>query len=710
MSVDESAQNATESSLAAGVWIEITAIVYTRLPEEQQRNDLVLTGLRHPRVQDEVLARLRARQPVDHIAGWLASTEQQEDYISSSQVAGSRDAAPGPSSPSGDEGLRAGSVVEDNGNPTFGPSSQHNFSAAGQRRHKRGISLDETLQSSSSGLPEPARSRLANWAEARHTDHIVDGTDEPGALHEAVASLREPLLKHAARTWTTVTDDIGLVEHLLGLYFCWEYPTFASLSKEQFLRDFSEGRPRYCSSLLVNALLALGCRFSSFPKKKKKAGPGAPYPSGQQFFDESLELLRRRSDYHSLLVVQALGVLSICEASCGHVMESRAFSGQSMRLAVEMGLHHIVEHPEGGRTADEFSVLSATYWGAFSLEQSWSLATSSPPCFSKHLITPPKPPLVSDIEDSLWVPYTDSGTPPNAFHGQPSHVRSVFKCYCELSELTHQILYLFRSPEQPVTSRRLLDIYTSCVSWFDNVPAALKLGYNFTPAVLFSHMQYHFSILLLFRPFIRLVISGSEIIPKEVCLQSASSINTLLRCYAQLYTLRRTPTFLPQFILASSITLLAIGIMDAHPNADGSGIVIDPSIVDNVQQGMDGLAEIAPCHQFAEQAVNILRRLAQKWNIHLNTDLEPTLDPDTYNDRFVEPYFSGLNLFPDSRPAWSLPVRDAAREVSEEQSRQNQKQEAMDMLENLMLHPIPLQNPSIFLREPGLAKHGFARA
>ena len=63
-------------------------------------------------------------------------------------------------------------------------------------------------------------------------------------------------------TWTTVTEDMEVAEHLMLLYFCWEYPVFASFSKRHFLEDFGRGLSRYCSSLLVNAILALGCRYS----------------------------------------------------------------------------------------------------------------------------------------------------------------------------------------------------------------------------------------------------------------------------------------------------------------------------------------------------------------------------------------------------------------------------------------------------------------
>jgi hypothetical protein len=64
--------------------------------------------------------------------------------------------------------------------------------------------------------------------------------------------------------WTAVTSDNVLTEHLLSIYFCWEYPIFASLCRH-FLTDFRTRQRRYCSSLLVNAVLARGYLFSGQP-------------------------------------------------------------------------------------------------------------------------------------------------------------------------------------------------------------------------------------------------------------------------------------------------------------------------------------------------------------------------------------------------------------------------------------------------------------
>lgn len=69
---------------------------------------------------------------------------------------------------------------------------------------------------------------------------------------------------------------------------------------------------------------------------------------------------------------------------------------------------------------------------------------------------------------------------------QPSNVRSVFKTFCELSEIVHKSLYTLYSPGGPVTGKKLLDAYNLFINWYDGIPTALRLGHNFTPAVLFA--------------------------------------------------------------------------------------------------------------------------------------------------------------------------------------------------------------------------------
>ncbi len=226
----------------------------------------------------------------------------------------------------------------------------------------RRLSLSEGM-SWASDTPGPPQSHVGFRKEGMPQDQMTTELPRYKGLELVLSSLDGPESKSPSNSWTSITNDVNLVQHLLALYFCWEYPTFASLSKEHFLRDFRDGRHRYCSSILVNALLALGCRFSTQPMTR--ANPNDPYSSGDHFFKESQRLFNQETDHHSLTTIQALGIMSIREASCGRDSESWYFAGQSIRLAIEMGLHRI--HEEGDE--DELAVQLATFWGAFALDQ-----------------------------------------------------------------------------------------------------------------------------------------------------------------------------------------------------------------------------------------------------------------------------------------------------------------------------------------------------
>ena len=208
----------------------------------------------------------------------------------------------------------------------------------------------------------PPQSRVGSWVEDSGLPGGHEGQRYRGL--DQVLTPEIPEMKVPPGTWTNITSDPDLVQHLLALYFCWEYPTFASLSKEHFLRDFRDGRHRYCSPILVNAILALGCRFSSQPNTRANADD--PHTSGDHFFKECLRLFYEERDHHNLTTIQALGIMSIREASCGRDSESWFYAGQSIRLAIEMGLHQIRD--EGGHD-DETAVQAATFWGGFALDQ-----------------------------------------------------------------------------------------------------------------------------------------------------------------------------------------------------------------------------------------------------------------------------------------------------------------------------------------------------
>lgn len=62
--------------------------------------------------------------------------------------------------------------------------------------------------------------------------------------------------------------------------------------------------------------------------------------AGDAFYAEALRQLSVSTTY-DLCTIQALGLLSIREASCGMDSDSWYHSGQSIRMACELGLHRV---------------------------------------------------------------------------------------------------------------------------------------------------------------------------------------------------------------------------------------------------------------------------------------------------------------------------------------------------------------------------------
>lgn len=90
---------------------------------------------------------------------------------------------------------------------------------------------------------------------------------------------------------------------------------------------------------------------------------------------------------------------------------------------------------------------------------------------------------------------------------------------------------------------------------------------------------------MLFRPVIKFRFIRSATSPRDVCTQAADAITTLVRSYDQLYTLQRTPCFVPYIVVAASIT---------HPEASKeSG---DP---EQLRQDASDLRDMCHSHSFS---------------------------------------------------------------------------------------------------------------
>jgi hypothetical protein len=130
------------------------------------------------------------------------------------------------------------------------------------------------------------------------------GTDYIPYSQESIEGDQPEQAMHGIDTqWTEVGSDKAMIEHMFALYFGWEYPIFQTLSKEHFLSDLRTGTHRYCSYLLVTAVLALGCRISARQDSQSSLDE---HTVAGRFFAEAERLLAE-SRRPLLPAVQALG-------------------------------------------------------------------------------------------------------------------------------------------------------------------------------------------------------------------------------------------------------------------------------------------------------------------------------------------------------------------------------------------------------------------
>ena len=290
-----------------------------------------MSAVAEPSLSDQVLGRLRSGHARETILSWVRKARQLSIPPSSSALLA---------------------------------VSEH---ADREASYGRGISSDGT---SLAALDESCNSQPpAGTGHNSQPSSITDNTEyTPGdmamftGLEEVLWPLGAPTTAPSPEIWTDLTGDTILIRHLMALYFCWEYPLFASISREHFMNDFHEGRHRYCSPLLVNSILALGSCWNAQPTSQTKST--GFNTNGDRFFEESVRLLGEEVDRRSLTTIQALGIMSLREINRGRDAEARYYSIQCIRLAIDMGLHRKLDSGDW----DLHYVQTSTFWGAFSLD------------------------------------------------------------------------------------------------------------------------------------------------------------------------------------------------------------------------------------------------------------------------------------------------------------------------------------------------------
>lgn len=297
-------------------------------------------------------------------------------------------------------------------------------------------------------------------------------------------------------SWTEITADIGLITHLLNMYFTYHYPYFTTLSRRMFWRDFSKGKgivgqnSSHCSSLLVNAMLALGCHFTDVAGAY--SNPGDNRSKGDHFFAEAKRLIMEGDEFERprLVTVQALALMSVREAGCAREATGWVYSGMSFRMAQDIGLNlEINPNDKKVMTDEEIDARRITFWGCFNFDKCWSNYLGRLPQLPKSTFTVDKFDVFPDEDASPWMPLTDKGFDESA--KQPSRTRAAALHLSSLCEISSDLLLFFyhpnhirRSTGKTVELKKLSELHKRLEEWRKNLPKEFEAGDGQLPNVI----------------------------------------------------------------------------------------------------------------------------------------------------------------------------------------------------------------------------------
>ncbi|KAB8337010.1 hypothetical protein FH972_021314 [Carpinus fangiana] len=467
--------------------------------------------------------------------------------------------------------------------------------------------------------PEKIQATLeSDFSNQEQAFGIVKGA-ALGRTHAAPGSSSEFAETSMKGQWTDVTQDAELVEYLLTLYFTWQHSFFQSFPEKLFRNDYENGRTKYCSPMLVNAICAAGC-FLADPAKIKERLPDNENLA-DRFYEAAVKLLDA-AQHSAVTTTAALYLISYFEGTRGRLSNLWMFSGRSSLMAIDIDLHlkrafRDIEDPEKRQEAqNERKARCHAFWGAFHVDQITSFTLGRLPNINSHGVTQDPPEIDEDEDKELWWA-PEFGTLPH----RPGAKSSTFSFCASLSKVVNGTLLMFFAPLVPLSGSLLVDEYDKYLDWYHTLPLNIRNAKDAPPHVLCLHMYYWVAILHLFRPFLKATIHNSDISPREVCRQAANNISDLMHEHARLYQRKGIYMFQVHCLL-SACTIHIINI---------------PSIQATRQftEACNTFQELIPGNEWARSCLHVLRNLVEKWNLILPLEAEEALCRDQYSQKSV---------------------------------------------------------------------------
>ncbi|KAJ5129612.1 uncharacterized protein N7515_005651 [Penicillium bovifimosum] len=440
--------------------------------------------------------------------------------------------------------------------------------------------------------------------------------------------------------------DQALEDHLVELYFTWQNPSTYVVDKEMYMtarhkwRNEFDDTPFY-SEVLTNAMQVCDFLLSAFEARYHPTFITFPKSLSEFFADRAKALLEIELDSPCVATVQALVIMSCHEGASSRDARGWLYSGMSMRLAFDLGLHLDMEAyvNKGDITQFEADVRRATFWGSYVADHFWGFYLGRPFRMNAGDIGVPKP---------ASAPYAEKDEKWHAYGHQPAHgllhnsldnpIELICRHFVVLWEMISpvgHILYgcsnISRHDLQRICYRVTEDLF----AWKANLPSNLEIDLDddtspILPHLMMLHMQYHQIIIFFHRPW----LSKSYIQPRSprqgpgyhharrMCVESATAIARLLQLYEKHYTFRRMNNQVVAIIFSAALMLLFVTVSTSpvSPGKPGDSPIYPRSaeMVAYLNLCFRALDELGQSFENAKRTRDYLVALQRRWQANMS--------------------------------------------------------------------------------------------
>lgn len=379
-------------------------------------------------------------------------------------------------------------------------------------------------------------------------------------------------------------------DRLIELYFVYIHPVFPVLNKQRFLSDYRawrqgervfsrdsprEGTPKpepsqRLSALLLLSMFSITARFSDMDQPQP--APGKMWEAGQEYQEGARTLLTKIFHRSRPSTVQALLLLGYREFGIGGMEQGWIYIGMAIRMAIDLGMNRNSDNWKihGAEMFDEEETQTRRqiWWVCILSDRYGSIYMGRPVVIRDEDFDNPIPSVIPSEEQQPWRPLSSEPTAAT-YVPSPNVVMSNFRATCTLFVILGAIItkvYPVRFPPG-VHRRALLASFESQLDqWYISLPQHLRYDPSNKrkvppPHVLFLHVRYWGSVLLLNRAFIP-NWKGVEITSKhstqdlkafDLAQSAASHIAGIVTTYREAFTLKRSSPFITSYILSAGI-------------------------------------------------------------------------------------------------------------------------------------------------------------